>query len=241
MRALRTSFVAFAAAGALLAPAAGTVLAAGGAGAGTVRGTVSEVPADDSRYLGRAVPIGNGLVAVLRNDGATGPEAWIRYVGPDWTPGETYMVRVVGLLDARHPRARIGGLELALVRPGSGRPVLEVTKGGVTKAYALPPRGSDLGRGCVSQVRRTDLGAGVFADLTTSTTGPQALLYAWAAPAKAFATLDREHPSLPDSAGFVVRITGAGSRPVLEWKTQGGPAPYGHQAFPALPEGCRGA
>ncbi|MCB5168646.1 hypothetical protein LG634_27975 [Streptomyces bambusae] len=230
-------------AGALLAPAAGTVFAAGRPAAPVVHGTVGAAPrpADDSRYLGQAVAIGNGIVAVLRNNDKTGPEAWLRYAGLDWTPGDTYMVRVEGLLDSSHPAKRLHGMKTALVKLDSARPELKVTKDGSTKVatYKLPVRNSDLGRGCVSQVSRTNIGAGMFADLTTSPKGPKAVLREWATPTEAYATLHRGRTSLPSSAGIVARILKADTaKPVFEWKTQGGDAPFGRAGFPKLPLGC---
>ncbi|MFF5446120.1 hypothetical protein [Streptomyces sp. NPDC012888] len=241
--ALRSSLVAAALAGTVLAPVAGSASASGaGAGQGAQARPQApvEVPAaDDSRYLGQAVYLGEGQLAVLRNTSEHGPEVWIRTVGRNWKPGRTYMVRVAGLLDSARTKERIGGLDLELTRADSDRPVLTVAKAGAaTRSHSLPVRDSDVGRGCVSQTTRLDLGAGVYADLTTSPRGPKAVLREWGGE-KAFATLSRARTSLPASAGITVRVLDAATAaPVLEWKTQGGPAGPGHHPFPPLPTGC---
>ncbi|KPI33471.1 hypothetical protein OV450_6539 [Actinobacteria bacterium OV450] len=137
--ALRTSIVTAALAGALLAPAATTAFAAPSVQSATASGygTVS----DDDRYAGEPVYIGEGLVAVLRN-GPEGPEAWIRAVGEQWKPGDTYMVRVLTLLDRSHSGDTVHGLSLKLTRLNTSAPVLTVTKEGATKSFALPKASS---------------------------------------------------------------------------------------------------
>ncbi|GGP59691.1 hypothetical protein [Streptomyces abikoensis] len=92
-----------------------------------------------ARYAGNAVYIGNGMVAVLRNDpDAGGPEVWIRAVGEQWKPGDNYMVRVVGGLDRDNTSAVIMGLQLRLVDAYGSAPVLEVRGDGGTRTFALP-------------------------------------------------------------------------------------------------------
>ncbi|MFJ3201987.1 hypothetical protein [Streptomyces sp. NPDC086989] len=137
--ALRTSIVTAALAGALLAPAATTAFAAPPVQSATASGygTVS----DDDRYAGEPVYIGEGLVAVLRN-GPEGPEAWIRAVGEQWKPGDTYMVRVLTLLDRSHSGDTVHGLSLKLTRLDTSAPVLTVTEGGATKSFPLPKASS---------------------------------------------------------------------------------------------------
>ncbi|MFB6810826.1 hypothetical protein [Streptomyces sp. NPDC056387] len=137
--ALRTSIVTAALAGALLAPAATTAFAAPPVQSATASGygTVS----DDDRYAGEPVYIGEGLVAVLRN-GPEGPEAWIRAVGEQWKPGDTYMVRVLTLLDRSHSGDTVHGLSLKLTRLDTSAPVLTVTKDGATESFPLPKASS---------------------------------------------------------------------------------------------------
>ncbi|MER7761595.1 hypothetical protein [Streptomyces sp. NPDC097619] len=234
-------------AGALLVPAASATAAGSGSApskapaspavSAAARGAASAVgtePLTESRYLGQAVAIGNGIVAVLRNNDKSGPEAWLRYVGPNWTPADTYMVRVEGLLDTRTPAQRLRGLKTALVKLDSARPELKVTKDGSTKVatYKLPVRNSDHGRGCVSQVTRTSIGAGAFADLTTSTKGPRAVIREWAEPTGTVAVIDRDHS--PVAYARILKADSA--KPVFEWRTQ--PGTPGRLAFPKLPQGC---
>ncbi|MFD7028411.1 hypothetical protein ACFWAR_10305 [Streptomyces sp. NPDC059917] len=154
---LRTSLATAALAGALtaalLAPAAGASAAGGGggvggvggvgagviAGAGTGAGAGAVSVSGDGRYEGTPVYIGEGLVAVLRNK-AEGPEAWIRYVGPRWKPGEPYLVRVMAKLDRAHPTATLSGLHLTLTKANTPTPALTVTNpaDGSTTSYPLP-------------------------------------------------------------------------------------------------------
>lgn len=100
--------------------------------------SASAPASDNSRYEGEPVYIGEGLVAVLRNK-AEGPEAWIREVGPQWKPGDNYMVHVVTKLDRTLPHDKAKGLDLELTRAASARPVLVVTAAdGSATSYPLP-------------------------------------------------------------------------------------------------------
>ncbi|MEV4192535.1 hypothetical protein [Streptomyces toxytricini] len=142
--ALRTSLVTAALAGALLWPAASGVYTAVAAqapqGASAAYGGAAASDGAD-RYAGEPVYIGEGLVAVLRN-GAEGPEAWIRAVGTQWKPGDTYMVRVLALLDRSHPGDTVNGLGLRLAKADTDAPVLVVTQDGATASYPLPAKGA---------------------------------------------------------------------------------------------------
>ncbi|MFJ9939103.1 hypothetical protein [Streptomyces erythrochromogenes] len=234
--ALRSCVATVALAGAMLVPAAGAAFAAPAAA-----GQSASAPApasDNSRYEGEPVYIGEGLVAVLRNR-AEGPEAWIREVGPQWKPGDTYMVRVVTKLDRTLPHDRAKGLDLELAKAASARPVLVVTAAdGSATSYPLPAgeAGTDCRVGPVGQ----EMGAGMKAELYLSELGPKVLLFEAGDGGRGFAQLDRTHPSLPESAGIIARIVNPSSaRPVFEWKTQGGNDTVGRVAFPAFPKGCR--
>ncbi|MDJ0385702.1 hypothetical protein [Streptomyces sp. G-G2] len=138
--ALRTSIAAVALTGALLVPATATAFAA------TTPTAASVGASDDSRYEGTPVYIGEGLVAVLRNK-AEGPEAWIRYVGTGWKPGDVYMVRVMDVLDRSHLTATVEGLHLTLTKASTSTPVLTVTKAGTTTSYPLPKATAGTGAG----------------------------------------------------------------------------------------------
>ncbi|MFK0254308.1 hypothetical protein [Streptomyces sp. NPDC090445] len=140
--AVRTSIVTAALAGALLAPAAagaaGAFAAPAGAhGATSVYGTVS----DNDRYAGEPVYIGGGLVAVLRNK-AEGPEAWIRFAGSQWKPGDAYMAHLLTVLNRTHLSDTANGLLLSLTGADTSAPVLTVTKDGATASYPLPKAGT---------------------------------------------------------------------------------------------------
>ncbi|WP_405831727.1 MULTISPECIES: hypothetical protein [unclassified Streptomyces] len=230
--ALRTSIVTVALAGAMLVPAAGAAFAA------PATAPQSAAASDNSRYEGKPVYIGEGLVAVLRNK-SEGPEAWIREVGPDWKPGDTYMVHVVTKLDRTQPHDKAKGLDLELTKAASAKPVLVVTAAdGTAKSYPLPAgeASTDCRVGPVGQ----DIGAGMSAELYVSELGPKVVLLEAGDGGRGFGQLDRTHPSLPESAGIIARIVNpSGAKPVFEWKTQGGNDTVGRVAFPAFPKGCK--
>ncbi|MFF3861035.1 hypothetical protein [Streptomyces sp. NPDC002209] len=231
--ALRTSIVTAALAGALLAPAA-TALAA--PAPQPVPSTQAAVSSDDSsRYEGRAVYVGNGMVAVLRNQ-AEGPEAWIRYVGDQWKPGDSYMLRVVGLVTRGQTTAEAYGASFELTKAETTAPVLVVTTKGVAKSYPLPE--GKAGQVCSAE-KTQNIGGAMNAKLSMSPDGPKAELWA-SGKDTAWRILDRGFPALPESDGIVARIVDpSGAKPVFEWKTQGGGTPLGRTSFPALPKGCK--
>ncbi|MEU7223107.1 hypothetical protein [Streptomyces chrestomyceticus] len=138
-RTLRAAVASAALGAAVLGSASGAFAATSAA---PVTATTAAQSAADStgRYEGKPVAIGNGMVAVLRNvPAAGGPEAWIRYVGPQWKPGDWYLVRVLGLLDRAHPSARLKGLSLRLTGLSGATPKLHVSGGpGGPKSYTLP-------------------------------------------------------------------------------------------------------
>ncbi|MFB7104230.1 hypothetical protein [Streptomyces hydrogenans] len=103
------------------------------------------------------------------------------------------------------------------------------------------PQPYDLAGGkaadCVSDITYA-IGAGTQAQLTMTTKGPKAKLVT-AGDEKVIGVLDREHPSLPASAGIVARIDGAfTATPSLYTKVEGGTAKGVSHPFPALPKGC---
>ncbi|MFI6145241.1 hypothetical protein [Streptomyces sp. NPDC051109] len=246
--ALRTSIVTAALAGALLAPAATAIAATApqpvpstGAAAAPVASVSSVSPApsapsdDNGRYEGRPVYVGNGMVAVLRNE-AEGPEAWIRYVGDQWKPGDNYMLHVVGLVTRGQTTAEAYGASFELTKAETTAPVLVVTTKGVAKSYPLPE--GKAGRVCSAE-KSQNIGAGMSAKLFMSPDGPRAELWV-AGEDTAWRLLDRGFPALPESAGIIARIVNpSGAAPGFEWKTQGGGTPLGRTSFPALPKGCK--
>ncbi|MER5733450.1 hypothetical protein ABT084_34840 [Streptomyces sp. NPDC002138] len=242
--ALRTSLVTAAVAGTLLAPAATSAFAAATApqtavSAVSAAGTAS----DDSRYEGKPVYIGEGLVAVLRN-GAEGPEAWIRFVGTAWKPGDNYMVRVVEKLDRTHTSATVGSLQLKLTHSDQAVPLLTVTVNGTTASYPLP-KGKAVPAEptdpCVSEVKQVQVGGYRFADLTMSPQGPKAYVHSTDPQADPWSiTLTRTSPT--GTRAYYLHIANpSGAAPVMEWKTQGGDSPVYKSSFPALPKGCKAA
>ncbi|KUL38631.1 hypothetical protein ADL22_17850 [Streptomyces sp. NRRL F-4489] len=199
-----------------------------------------------SRYAGRPVYLGNGYLAVLRNDpSAGGPEAWIRYVGPHWKPGDTYMVRVMDVLNRTHRTAHLGGLTLRLLDATGAAPTLQVTGPQGTRTYALPrsakPGAEPAGRpkDCTA-TKRQDIGAGTMAVLTNGPKGPRVTFEAAGDPSERLPyVLDREHPVIPEKAGFVAKIVDAyGPRPKLITNMEGGGHPAMTTSFPQAPQGC---
>ncbi|MFK8848746.1 hypothetical protein [Streptomyces sp. Ac-502] len=141
-RTLRAAVASAALGAAVLGSASGAFAATSATTATPVTAAAAAPSAADptARYEGKPVAIGNGMVAVLRNvPAAGGPEAWIRYVGPQWKPGDWYLVRVLGLLDREHPSAQLKGLSLRLTGLSGPSPKLHVSGGpGGTKSFALP-------------------------------------------------------------------------------------------------------
>lgn len=137
--ALRTAIAAAALSAAALTPLA----TAGAAFAAPVTHPAASNAASDEnhRYEGKPVLIAKGKVAVLRNDAAYGPEAWIRAVGENWKPGDSYMGRVLTVLDTNNAAEVLDGLELKLTGIEEHAPVLKVTGPDGTKSYPLPVNG----------------------------------------------------------------------------------------------------
>ncbi|MEU5087684.1 hypothetical protein [Streptomyces sp. NPDC021356] len=227
-------------AAAVLATALGATAAlpaASAAAAGrTAHAAVSTDPG--ARYAGKAVSIGPNLVAVLRNDPkAGGPEAWIRAVSANWKPGDAYMSRVLTELDRGHLTAKQGNLSLKLTGVGGSAPALQVhSDKGATKTYALPKVGSPDARGCTI-VHEASIGAGTLAVLSNGPAGPRAFFEDADDHTRFAGVVDRSHPALPKSAGFLARIVDPnGPAPKLVTNMEGGGHPATTTAFPA--PGC---
>ncbi|MGW0750351.1 hypothetical protein [Streptomyces sp. NPDC002587] len=235
--ALRTSIVTVALVGAMLVPVSGAAFAAPVTAAPVTAVLRASAASDDSRYEGEVHAIGQGMVAVLRNK-EEGPEAWIRWVGHEWKPGDPYLVSVVAKLDRTRTSDKVGDVHLELTEAESAEPVLVVTRGGVATSYPLPA--GKAAADCRVGPKREALGAGVHTYLYFGEYGPEAYLF-HSGDDRGFAVLDRDNPALPDTQGIVVRIVNpSGAAPVLEWKTQGGAdAPFGRTSFPAFPKGCK--
>ncbi|MFD7096916.1 LPXTG cell wall anchor domain-containing protein [Streptomyces xanthophaeus] len=213
--------------GALLAPA-GAAFAATPLNAAPAAASSS----DPDRYSGTPVFIDAGLLAVLRHT-SSGPEARIRAYGPEWNPGDAYIGEALAVLDDAHRSRSVRGLQLELVKSGTGNTeTLVVTKDGRSTSYDLPKgQGGTL---CTTRPVHKILGRGLEADLTMSPDGPVASLYAQGSRVEP-TRLDRNNPAKEE---YTVRILNPNSaEPVLEWKLQNG-APWAHAAFPKLHTGC---
>ncbi|MGW6879097.1 hypothetical protein ACWGEU_02360 [Streptomyces goshikiensis] len=192
-------------------------------------------PSENDRYAGQAVSIGNGMVAVLRNQ-AEGPEAWIRAVGPQWKPGDPYMFHVLAMLNRQQTTDSAFGASFKLTKAETTAPVLVVTIDGVAKSYPLPK--GKAGQTCAADSKIQDIGAGTTAELYMSSNGPKVVLRSSGSDTS-WRILDRGFPALNKSDGIIARIVNpSGSKPVFEWQTQGGGTPLGRTSFPSLPTGC---
>ncbi|KOT87792.1 hypothetical protein ADK86_34590 [Streptomyces sp. NRRL F-5755] len=258
-RALRTAVASAALGAAVLGPVSGAFAASP-----VTAGAAAAKPASDGagRYAGQPVSIGRGMVAVLRNvPSAGGPEAWIRYVGPQWKPGDWYMLRVLDVLDRSHTSAQVKGLSLRLTGVSGTSPKLHVSGGGSgTRTFALPKSGgkgtsgkgsgghgavqtartsggtaSDARRSC-SITRRVAIGGGTLAAMTNSSKGPRVTFEDGPGNAVPGAFLDRTHPTLARYGAKIVSPYSA--RPTFRFKMQGGSYPPGYANFPTLPKGC---
>ncbi|MFJ3304566.1 hypothetical protein ACIPSA_15860 [Streptomyces sp. NPDC086549] len=191
-----------------------------------------------ARYAGKSVAIGQDMVAVLRNDpGAGGPEAWIRAVSPHWRQGDAYMYRVLDMLDGSHGTGKERGLSLSLVGAKGSAPALRVTsaKNG-THTFPLPKAGTPDARGCTI-IDETSIGAGTVAVLSNGPKGPSAFFKNEGDGTRVGGVVDRAHPELPKSAGFLASIIDPnGSAPKLLTNLEGGGHPAGTTPFPA--PGC---
>ncbi|MFH8348022.1 hypothetical protein [Streptomyces sp. NPDC018045] len=157
-RTLRAAVASAALGAAVLGSASGAFAAAPGTSAAPAVAASARAATDGAdRYEGKPVAIGNGMVAVLRNvPSAGGPEAWIRYVGPQWKPGDWYLVRVLGLLDRAHPSATLKGLSLRLTGASGTSPKLHVSGGpGGPKSYLLPKAATPATGGKTSDGKAT--------------------------------------------------------------------------------------
>ncbi|MFB7502186.1 hypothetical protein [Streptomyces broussonetiae] len=225
-------------------PTASLLLGAVVATAALPVATASAAPATgaaagpSARYAGKAVAIGQNMVAVLRDDPhAGGPEAWIRAVPAHWRQGDAYMYRVLAKLDRGHGTARERGLSLRLVGAGGSAPALGVAsaKGG-THTFRLPGAGTPDARGC-TLVQESSIGAGVVAVLSNGPKGPEAFFKDEGDGTRFGGVVNRARPALPRSAGFVARILNPyGPAPALLTNMEGGGHPAGTTAFPA--PGC---
>ncbi|MEU2712359.1 hypothetical protein [Streptomyces sp. NPDC007205] len=199
--------------------------------------TAQTAAAPSARFAGKAVAIGQDMVAVLRNDPrAGGPEAWIRAVPAHWQQGDDYMFRVLAGLDRGHVTARERGLSLRLVGAGGSAPTLRVTspKGG-THTFPLPKVGTPDARGC-TLITEQSIGAGTIAMLSNGPKGPEAF-FKVADGTRVGGVVNRAHPALPKSAGFVARIVDPyGPAPKLLTNMEGGGHPASTTDFPA--PGC---
>ncbi|MFF9583110.1 hypothetical protein [Streptomyces achromogenes] len=195
-------------------------------------------PDPAGRYAGKAVAIGKDMVAVLRNDPkAGGPEAWIRAVPAHWRSGDAYMGRTLAKLDRGHVTATQRGLALRLVDAKGSKPALRVTgaKGG-PRTFALPKAGTPDARGCTVITERF-IGAGTVAVLSNGLNGPSAFFKDAGDGTRFAGVVNRAHPSLPASAGFLARIIDPnGAAPKLRTNMEGGGHPASTTPFPA--PGC---
>lgn len=90
---------------------------------------------------------------------------------------------------------------------------------------------------CVATVTKS-IGAGTLAELAISPSGPSAV-FKGAGEDKVIGQLDRLHPKLPASAGFLGEIINPSSTaPQLRTNMEGGGHPASVTAFPKLPQGC---
>ncbi|MER5762882.1 hypothetical protein [Streptomyces sp. NPDC002082] len=232
---LRTSTVTAALAGAMLLPTAGAAFAAPVTATPQAAAAPAAVAAsDNSRYEGKAVYIGEGLVAVLRNK-VEGPEAWIRKVGSGWKPGDNYMGPVLTTLDRDAPFDKPGGMEFYLTEAASAHPVLVVTaKDGTKKSYPLPA--GEASTDCKVGPKSAPTGPELRVELYLTRNGPKAVL--WDTNGDIWETLTRSHPAAPESEVTKPRILNPSSAtPVFEWRTMSGTVK--RAPFPAFPKGCK--
>ncbi|MEV7673197.1 hypothetical protein [Streptomyces sp. NPDC088752] len=102
-----------------------------------------------------------------------------------------------------------------------------------------PDAGAVITHGTCTVSKVVSIGAGTKAELFMSRQGPVAE-FSDAGDDKVFALVDRAHPSLPASVGFVGRIVNSNSAtPSLYTKVEGGGVKGATHAFPKLPKDCK--
>ncbi|MFE5734381.1 hypothetical protein ACFQ7A_26145 [Streptomyces sp. NPDC056528] len=105
-------------------------------------------------------------------------------------------------------------------------------------ATPAPGTGGVITHGKCTVSKVVGIGAGTEAELFMTRQGPVAE-FSDAGDGKVFALVDRAHPSLPASVGFVGRIINPNSAtPSLYTKVEGGGAKGATNSFPKLPKGC---
>ncbi|MEU7071177.1 hypothetical protein AB0B30_20465 [Streptomyces narbonensis] len=197
----------------------------------------------------------NGAFFVLNSDGTT--HNWVGNYLPGAKPGQYKLANGVRLelvkKDGRYgiQEIRLGvGTGVSYLKgdrqiyrfTGGGLVVLERDGGlaayvpGAAKQSAPMPYTRDDACTIYTEV---GIGAGTKAALTMSPNGPTATLRDIGSDKQVYTTLDRNHPSLPKSAGIIARIDNAFSAtPTLYTKVEGGTAKGGTHAFPKMPKGC---
>ncbi|MEX0168698.1 hypothetical protein [Streptomyces sp. LMG1-1-1.1] len=198
----------------------------------------------------------NGTFFVLHADGTT--ENWVGNYLPGAKPG-VYKLVDGTTLEITKKNGRYGIQQLRWGTHGTGFTYLTGPRGvfgfnnatvvleydGGFAAYVhgsaeqAAPKPVTKDDAC-TVVTTVGIGAGSEAELTMSPNGPKAELQDIGS-GKVFATLDRDHPSLPQSAGIIARIDNPFSAtPSLYTKVEGGVGSKGgSHAFPKLPKGCK--
>ncbi|MFC7977533.1 hypothetical protein ACFUT3_20130 [Streptomyces cinereoruber] len=190
-------------------------------------------------YTRRAAPgvyeLVNGTrLELAKKDGRYGIQLVENGVGRGFTyPADYRAVLYFG--SATVILERDGGLAAHLPGAGAQTPPKLVTD---TTAPA-PDSGVVIVHGKCTVSKIVSIGAGTKAELFMSQQGPVAE-FSDAGDDKVFAFVDRAHPSLPASVGFVGRIIDPNSAtPSLYTKVEGGGAKGATNAFPKLPKGCK--
>ncbi|KQX16601.1 hypothetical protein ASC82_28690 [Streptomyces sp. Root431] len=197
----------------------------------------------------------NGAFLVLNADGTT--YNWVGNYLPGAKPGQYKLANGVRLelvkRDGRYgiQEIRLGvGTGVSYLKgdrqvygfTGGGLVVLERDGGlaayipGAAKQSAPTPYTRDDACTIYTEV---GIGAGTKAALTMSPNGPTATLRDIGSDKQVYTTLDRNHPSLPKSAGIIARIDNPFSAtPTLYTKVEGGTAKGATHAFPKMQKGC---
>ena len=197
----------------------------------------------------------NGAFLVLNADGTT--YNWVGNYLPGAKPGQYKLANGVRLelvkKDGRYgiQEIRLGvGTGVSYLKgdrqvygfTGGGLVVLERDGGlaayipGAAKQSAPMPYTRDDACTIYTEV---GIGAGTKAALTMSPNGPTATLRDIGSDKQVYTTLDRNHPSLPKSAGIIARIDNPFSAtPTHYTPVEGGTAKGATHAFPKMQKGC---
>ncbi|MFE8939263.1 hypothetical protein ACFYNX_17410 [Streptomyces sp. NPDC007872] len=217
----------------------GQTVAGNNNGAFVVLSPTGEITAWTGGYVPHARPgvyelVNGARLELAKKDGRYGVQLVENGVGRGFTYPAGFR-SVLSLGSATVVLEQDGGLAVYLSGAGRQTPP-KFVRATVSPA---PDAGAVITHGTCTVSKVVSIGAGTKAELFMSRQGPVAE-FSDAGDDKVFALVDRAHPSLPASVGFVGRIVNPNSAtPSLYTKVEGGGVKGATHAFPKLPKDCK--